>query len=378
MQMAEHSRWGLAVHETTYTGAPIAAMRMAQYLKRSGLDWHIFIKEPGALLPQFETIGPVTQTRSGPKRTHVGYQDALNRAITALSQENLCGLYVNSMASAEWCEAANLLDIPVVLHTHELAPLLRELLRSGQIREGYNPKLNALFGPTQQNLDDLQLICSVSTPYSQVIASFVDTEELRQASALAPPQAYNSAGEALDWMRRPVAMSGSPTWTKGVDLFIETARQSPDRPFVWIGSLNIGKTDHPEIAESLSDLPANIFWTGQTTKSAAAIAKCGVFMLTSRTDSNPLVLSEALALGRPVIGFGSSVGDPSLLKTFGWSLKGRAKSKMLVKALRSGDKISKIEDSLSKDAVQQDVFKRIDISRQLDGLYERLKSIEIA
>jgi len=370
-------RWGLVVHETTYTGAPIAAMRMAEYLKRAGLGWHIFAKEPGAFLPRFESIGAVTQTRSGPKRTHVGYQDALNRAVTALSHENLCGLYVNSMACAEWCEAANLLDIPVVLHTHELAPLLRELVRSGQIRDGYSPKLNALFGPTQKNLEDIQTIWSLSIQYSQVIGSFVDMDGLRKAAAVTPPMAYNSVGSALDWSPQPVAMSGTPTWTKGADLFIETARQSPDRPFVWIGDLSAGATDHPEIAAALSDLPANIFSTGQTTVSAAAIANCGVFMLTSRTDSNPLVLSEALALGRPVIGFGSSVGDPRLLKTFGWSLGGRANPKTLVKALQSGDKISKIEANLSEQTVQQSLFEQIDISQQLDGLYERLKSIEM-
>ncbi len=365
---------GLVVHALERTGAPIAALRLADILaRRHGLDFSVFAKEGGRLRDMAAAIGPVRVTQSGPHRPHIGYRDALHRAVTALSAAPPDALYVHSLACAEWCEAAELLDIPVVLHVHELAPLMAELTRAGRIPQAFSPKLSGLVGPSEQNLRDARRrLKSTSTP-ELIVPSVIDVNALREAAALAPPAARNGLGDALDWNSAPFAMCGAPTHDKGVDLFIAAARQRPDQPFVWIGALQEGLDDHPAVAAALAERPPNLYATGRTSRVAAALARSRALLLSSRADSNPLVLAEAMALGVPVAAHARALGATELVERFGRLLDGRPDAAGLLEVVDDADGLARMTAGLTEPKTLAAMDKQLGAENALADLAKMLR-----
>jgi glycosyltransferase involved in cell wall biosynthesis len=107
-----------------------------------------------------------------------------------------------------------------------------------------------------------------------------------------------------------VGACGTADHRKGLDLWLElVAEVAPavaplDPHFVWIGA------DPPvEFAEwaSRTSLGDRVTFTGSLENPYPWLAALDVFTLTSREDPYPVVVLEAMALGRPVVGF--AVGD---------------------------------------------------------------------
>jgi glycosyltransferase involved in cell wall biosynthesis len=107
-----------------------------------------------------------------------------------------------------------------------------------------------------------------------------------------------------------VGACGTADSRKGVDLWLElVAHVAPsvaslDPHFVWIGA------DAPsEFADwaSRTSLGDRVTFTGSLENPYPWLAALDVFTFTSREDQYPLVVLEAMALGRPVVGF--AVGD---------------------------------------------------------------------
>ena len=131
---------GVVVHELARTGSPIVGLSIAQFLHDQGHHVHVFAKVGGALEEKdiFRSNRglPLTITETGhtcrPKITRFR---ARSRARDVLKTHQLDMLYVNSFAAAEWCLAANDLDIPVFFHVHELKPAVMELRKVGMFSQ---------------------------------------------------------------------------------------------------------------------------------------------------------------------------------------------------------------------------------------------------
>lgn len=85
---------------------------------------------------------------------------------------------------------------------------------------------------------------------------------------------------------------------KNVQLFLEIARLLPEYAFVWIG--NEQKMDVPE---------PNVFFFGEKPNAGQYNAAVDLFLLTSNYEGLPIVIIEAMSLGRPVVA--SNVGGIS-------------------------------------------------------------------
>jgi glycosyltransferase involved in cell wall biosynthesis len=112
------------------------------------------------------------------------------------------------------------------------------------------------------------------------------------------------------------ASDGSPTLVvgacgvvnerKGADLWVEMAKLVIDkRPdlsirFVWVGRQ---PRDWPQDRARELGIADEIEWTGETGEPYPALAAMDVFTLPSREDPFPLVVLEAMALGRPIVAF---------------------------------------------------------------------------
>lgn len=83
---------------------------------------------------------------------------------------------------------------------------------------------------------------------------------------------------------------------KGVGLFIDIARSLPEYAFIWIGNQHAVE----------EDLPANVFFMGNLPNAGAYNAYADLFILPSNYEGLPMVIIEAMSLGKPVVA--SNVG----------------------------------------------------------------------
>lgn len=88
---------------------------------------------------------------------------------------------------------------------------------------------------------------------------------------------------------------------KKPDLFIDVARRLPQYGFMWIGNL--------EAVTQYGELPSNCHFMGNIPNAGAYCSKADLFMLPSNYEGLPMVIIEAMSLGKPVVA--SDVGGVS-------------------------------------------------------------------
>ena len=95
-----------------------------------------------------------------------------------------------------------------------------------------------------------------------------------------------------------IARVASP---KRTDLFVDVARLLPQYNFVWIGNQR-------EVTE-FGELPDNCHFLGNIPNAGAFCSKADLLMLPSNYEGLPMVILEAMSLGKPVVA--SDVGGVS-------------------------------------------------------------------
>jgi glycosyltransferase involved in cell wall biosynthesis len=98
-----------------------------------------------------------------------------------------------------------------------------------------------------------------------------------------------------------VTACGTADHRKGVDLFVELAREVKQRSeaeiaFRWIGKVGSAQPAQPNDAGVVE-------FVGERDHALALIAECDVFVSTARADPFPLVVLEAMALAKPIVAF---------------------------------------------------------------------------
>lgn len=88
---------------------------------------------------------------------------------------------------------------------------------------------------------------------------------------------------------------------KNPQLFIDIARQMPEYGFIWIGN-------QQEVSE-FGELPSNCHFLGNIINAGAYCSLADIFMLPSNYEGLPMVIIEAMSLGKPVVA--SDVGGVS-------------------------------------------------------------------
>ncbi|CAN5652035.1 hypothetical protein BH10ACT1_BH10ACT1_07990 [soil metagenome] len=197
-----------------------------------------------------------------------------------LQREQPDVVWCNTVVTATVAARGVATGLPTVLHAHEHEAWAVEAVRSlaptelaAMVRVGCSPEAAQLL---DQWVPD--------EPPSAVLRSCIDVEAVVRAGAGPKPS---------DGDLRPVVVGcGTADARKGFDVFAAAAALSTgsgtDARWRWIGRAVGLDADGIELV-------------GEVDQPAQEIAAAAVFALPSRSESFPLVVLEAMALGRPVV-----------------------------------------------------------------------------
>ena len=293
------SRVLLVSHEASRTGAPRIAALVARALVEQGNDVRIVSQRPGPLVEDFEAVAPTRVppmwrvlrrlwSRSGPARSAVARLLELATALVVVAVHRPDIVYVNSTSSAAYVRAAAVLRRPAVLHVHESGWVLRGFLDrvgitglpSGRVRlVACSPSVADALVSLGARRDEVELLLSIP-------------DAARVLSAVTGREPTNLA--------RPVVVGcvGAVEHRKGVDLWVRAAERllAEADPgalrFIWVGA-----------GVPPNGVPEGVEFTGHTANPSSAMAGFDIMTLPSRDDPFPLVVMEAMLLGKPVVAF---------------------------------------------------------------------------
>lgn len=318
-------------HEASLTGAPRIAFELSLHLQESGgYDVALVSQRPGPM-QEFAKYRPIEQRLLDMGDPHVVPANA--KLLIAQMQTTLLELrpdvvYVNTLPASRWLLAARRLGLATILHVHEMGKSVKKLVAAGLAAPDVLGAADGLVVASEPCATALE---ELFVPYRRpdvVLDVFIDPAEIDEASETREPDAKNRAGRPLDPAKRVVAMCGSACVRKGIDVFCEAARRMPATQFLWIGPWDL--PDNPCLHE---DVPDNLYMTGAVMNPYYYLRRADVFVLTSREDPQPIVVFEALALGKPVVCFSDAGDSKKLLGRYGYVLAGMPAASRLVSVL---------------------------------------------
>lgn len=284
-------------HEASRTGAPRVAVDLVKVFAAAG--WHtvVVLRWGGPLRTEFESAAdvtvsePLSRVRAVLRRRRItrGLSSAIGRwaarRVVARVRPDL--VWCNTVITANYATAAATAGVPSVVHSHEHAEVVRRTLDTSGLGEvlrlaGRPPATPSLVACAPATAKVLAEAASRRADEVQVLYSPVDVAEVREAAA----------GSAPDGAPRIVAV-GLGNRGKGIDVFAAAAtlaaNDSRSGRWQWVG----------EVVEPPPAGPVE--YLGPRPSAAPVIGSADVFVLPSRADAFPLVVLEAMALGRPVV-----------------------------------------------------------------------------
>ena len=298
-------------HEASRTGAPRVAIEVIEALAESKWDRRVVLRWPGPLRAEFAATGATVVTEPlrrlrvllrmwPPTRPLANHLEQFSAALVILWQRPDV-IWCNTVVSACYVRPGLRRGLGVVLHAHESREWMAQVLKRYRLDGQW--QRTVLVGCAPLVCSDLaaiagrpatDLVCLPSVPDRTRIL-----ELARRRGGPAPPAAGVLVGAC-----------GSASESKGVDLWLEMVTRIAsevadlDPRFVWIGA------DPPaDFAEwaATHGLGQRVTFTGSLENPYPWLAALDVFTLTSRVDPFPLVVLEAMHLGRAVVAF--AVGD---------------------------------------------------------------------
>lgn len=319
-------------HEASRSGAPIILLNLMKWLKyNTDIRFMALIENASdgknELLPEFEALCPTlvywpprlssalpapSAGIAGSIRRVLRRKPVLQDVLRTIADSDVGLIYSNTVGNAAVLSDLAVLELPVLVHVHELEYAMKWGLGSDSFKivEKAASRFIAVSGAVKRNL---------------VVNHFVSDEKVSLVYGFVPvvpslPYEGCDRNDVLKELGIPcdalvVGASGSIDPRKGTDMFIQLAmkigRLPHDRPvhFLWVGGnlkgLYFGALEHDM---SKADVAAVMHFTGNVTDPSGYYSAMDVFVLTSREDPFPLVVLEAGALGKPTVCFEASGG----------------------------------------------------------------------
>lgn len=312
-------------HEASRTGAPIVALGLVQAISQwaNVVAW---VGADGPLMGSFETDSVAVIRKLGDEADNAIVVDRL------IERFDLRFAILNSVVSSRAAAPLRLRAIPVVSLIHEFAEYVRP--RGWASSMVINSSITVL--PAQLVRDSLlhefdELRLPVLEPnivlrhQGRYDLRTMTTSDERKPRSLTPEQVLLRAG-IRPGQEKPIIVLGAG-WVqprKGVDLFVETARnfkQKSNRPvkFIWVGG-NYNPDKDMVYSVFISDqisrsgLSDDIYFFGEQPDLDAFWAVSDVFFMSSRLDPFPNVVLDAVAEQVATVCFDQTTGCVELAR----------------------------------------------------------------
>lgn len=315
-------------HDASRTGAPILLLNFLKWFKQnSQIPFKILLGRGGPLESEFADLAPTMRLDQPPRRSlsqkvlsRLGFQKPANPLEQWLAQDEIGLIYSNTITNHQALSALSFLQCPVISHIHELESwIYRSGKQNFDITKDKTTRFIAVSDAVRDNL----------VHNHHIRAEQIDkVYEFVQTTIISPEEAKNYNFHTRQQLGIPqeafvVGSCGTLDWRKGSDLFIQTARlvrhKFPDAPihFLWIGGGNPNESlRFFELQHDIQKLKLApyIHFPGSKSNPQEYFSAFDVFALFSREDPYPLVCLEAAALGKPILCFDGSGGEPEFVE----------------------------------------------------------------
>jgi len=149
-----------------------------------------------------------------------------------------------------------------------------------------------LICPSEYNQN---LLRSYTDSPTTVISNGVDREKLAGFEAL-----EDEYRERYDLAEPTVFQVGHVIKRKGLETFVETAREMPELDFAWFGPLDLSLKGR-ETKQLIRESPDNCTFTGFVDDIRGAFAAGDVFFFPTHEENEGIALLEAMSAGKPVL-----------------------------------------------------------------------------
>lgn len=321
-------------HASSLTGAPKVVFELAKIFA-SQHEVILITKKDGPLLQQSlqdnpEEIEYVNINNSHEVRLSP-FEEKVETAKSLIERYKPDLVYVNSVASGEWVVAARTCGVKNIFHVHEMRDECLSLLRVRCATLDIMDYVDLLVCVSQDVERDAREFFDSMPSQCVIVDHFFDCEKILNQAKIEQPLPKNAKGEIIDRTQPIVCACGVASHRKGTDLFFETARQLPHLQFLWIGKWQAsGLPENPAEKSYLTEKLDNFFISGEVTNPYFYLNLADLFVLCSREDPQPLIVFEALILGKQSVCFSASGGSRFILDRFGYVLHGEPKVERLV------------------------------------------------
>lgn len=295
---AERNGIILVTHEALALGASILLLNIAKSLVAQGERVYIISLNFGELMREYRKVAPtqLCLTRA-----------ALNSTIEKLAVEyGYSRILVNTAVSAKCVPIAKKWGYEVVSLIHEL---------------GYVVEIMNVVNDTKIMIEESDVtVFSTSIAKDEVLKM---TNPSKGRCLIRPQGIYlNKPSDEIiiknreeflrrypSWVNKQLVVGvGNLTYRKGYDIFLDVAELCPDVYFLWAGAID---NNYNEILKDRNNyIPENVFYLGklQSDELSAIYSMASLMLVSSRHDTLPSTVLEALTFSVPVIGSKESGG----------------------------------------------------------------------
>ncbi|MEO5718054.1 MAG: glycosyltransferase family 4 protein, partial [Chthoniobacterales bacterium] len=274
-------------HETTWSGAPIQLWHVVRALQGRGYEVAAAVPKTGA--PE---AGPISELLAQMGAEIFPLVD-LSARPRLEELRDLCGKFdvvvANTLVMWAAVESAHAEGVPVIWYIHE-SRVAEQLL-------AHNPGM-------QPALELADLVVMPTRRTAQLYAAFTD-----RAIEVVPygiPPVPEQARQPLESRALRFLLLGSYERRKGQDVFLDAIGQLPEGTREWASFRMAGRPLEREFHEALAvraaELP-NVELSGALEHDAALAAtnSTDVLVCTSRDETMPIAILEAMSLGKAIV-----------------------------------------------------------------------------
>jgi len=321
-------------HAASLTGAPKFIFEFAKIIA-TGHEVTLVSKRDGPLLDAAIENNPegidYLNSNNSHEVTQEGFGSKVKTAIKFIQERKPDLVYINSAASGEWVIASRKCKVKNIFHLHEMKNECMSLLLCKTVTLDVMNYVDFAIYASKDVEKDAGDFFDSQPPESTIMDYFFDCQQILGKSQIEEPLPQNARGEKINKDQPIVCGCGVACHRKGVDIFFDTACQLPHLQFLWIGQWKSPQGYHNPIAGRYErEKLKNFFICGEVTNPYFYLNLADLFVLCSREDPNPLIVIEALILGKQAVCFSKTGGRRFTLDRYGYVISGPPKVELLV------------------------------------------------